>query len=96
LASLVATNIVGQNTPAIAATEAQYAEMWAQDVREALGRGQSGADVTERDRFVVGVRRVRFAAYPHILPVELECIVDPSLSDEHVGDVASRRTGSAT
>jgi hypothetical protein len=42
------------------------------------------------------VRRVRFAAYPHILPVELECIVDPSLSDEHVGDVASRRTGSAT
>lgn len=31
LASLVATNIFGQNTPAIAATEAQYAEMWAQD-----------------------------------------------------------------
>jgi PPE-repeat protein len=31
LASLVATNILGQNTPAIAATEAQYAEMWAQD-----------------------------------------------------------------
>ena len=31
LATLVATNIFGQNTPAIAATEAQYAEMWAQD-----------------------------------------------------------------
>lgn len=31
LASLVATNIVGQNTPAIAATQAHYAEMWAQD-----------------------------------------------------------------
>ena len=31
LASLVATNIFGQNTPAIAATEIQYAEMWAQD-----------------------------------------------------------------
>ncbi|OBG64820.1 hypothetical protein A5703_17145 [Mycobacterium sp. E188] len=31
LASLIATNILGQNTPAIAATEAQYAEMWAQD-----------------------------------------------------------------
>ena len=31
LATLVATNVFGQNTPAIAATEAQYAEMWAQD-----------------------------------------------------------------
>ncbi|HEU4363783.1 MAG TPA: PPE family protein [Mycobacterium sp.] len=28
---LVATNIFGQNAPAIAANEAQYAEMWAQD-----------------------------------------------------------------
>jgi PPE-repeat protein len=32
LAELVATNFLGQNTPAIAATEAHYAEMWAQDV----------------------------------------------------------------
>jgi PPE-repeat protein len=31
LATLIATNILGQNTPAIAATEALYAEMWAQD-----------------------------------------------------------------
>jgi len=32
LAALVAANFLGQNTPAIAATEAQYMEMWAQDV----------------------------------------------------------------
>jgi len=32
LAALVATNIFGQNSAAIAATEAQYAQMWAQDV----------------------------------------------------------------
>ncbi len=32
LQALVARNILGQNTPAIMATEAQYAEMWAQDV----------------------------------------------------------------
>ena len=31
LAALVATNVLGQNTPAIAATEAQYGEMWSQD-----------------------------------------------------------------
>ncbi len=32
LMALIATNILGQNTPAIAATEAAYGEMWAQDV----------------------------------------------------------------
>ncbi|WP_343709289.1 PPE family protein [Mycobacterium sp.] len=37
LASLVATNILGQNTPAIAATEAHYAEMWAQDAAAMYG-----------------------------------------------------------
>jgi PPE-repeat protein len=31
LMTLVATNFFGQNTPAIAATQAQYMEMWAQD-----------------------------------------------------------------
>lgn len=34
---LVATNIFGQNTPAIAATEAQYAQMWAQDATAMYG-----------------------------------------------------------
>ncbi|QZA19901.1 PPE family protein [Mycobacterium malmoense] len=37
LAALVATNVFGQNTPAIAATEAQYAEMWAQDAAAMKG-----------------------------------------------------------
>jgi PPE-repeat protein len=31
LMTLIATNIFGQNTPAIMATEAEYSEMWAQD-----------------------------------------------------------------
>src|SRR5271168_624284 len=31
LATLVATNVFGQNTPAIMATEAEYSERWAQD-----------------------------------------------------------------
>ena len=37
LASLTATNIFGQNTPAIAANEAQYGEMWAQDAAAMYG-----------------------------------------------------------
>jgi PPE-repeat protein len=37
LLSLIATNILGQNTPAIAATEFEYMEMWAQDVGAMLG-----------------------------------------------------------
>ncbi|OBI27738.1 hypothetical protein A5709_04585 [Mycobacterium sp. E1386] len=31
LTALIATNLLGQNTPAIMATEAEYSEMWAQD-----------------------------------------------------------------
>jgi PPE-repeat protein len=37
LMALVATNLLGQNTAAIVATEAQYAEMWAQDAAAMYG-----------------------------------------------------------
>jgi PPE-repeat protein len=37
LAALVASNVLGQNAPAIAATEALYAEMWAQDATAMYG-----------------------------------------------------------
>src|SRR5690242_1694630 len=37
LATLIATNFFGQNTPAIMATEAQYMEMWAQDAAAMAG-----------------------------------------------------------
>jgi PPE-repeat protein len=43
LASLVATNMLGQNTPAIATTEAHYAEMWAQDAAAMYGYAGSSA-----------------------------------------------------
>jgi PPE-repeat protein len=43
LAMLVATNIIGQNTPAIAATETQYMEMWAQDAAAMYGYAGSSA-----------------------------------------------------
>jgi PPE-repeat protein len=43
LASLISTNLLGQNTPAIAATEAHYAEMWAQDAAAMYGYAGSSA-----------------------------------------------------
>lgn len=43
LATLIATNILGQNTPAIAATEAHYAQMWAQDATAMYGYAGSAA-----------------------------------------------------
>jgi PPE-repeat protein len=43
LAALVATNVLGQNTPAIAATEAQYGEMWSQDAAAMYGYAASSA-----------------------------------------------------
>jgi PPE-repeat protein len=43
LQALVATNFLGINTPAIAATEAHYAEMWAQDAGAMYGYQASSA-----------------------------------------------------
>ena len=46
LMMLIATNFFGQNTPAIAATEAQYAEMWAQDAVAMYGYAATSAAAT--------------------------------------------------
>jgi PPE-repeat protein len=51
LASLVATNILGQNTPAIAATEALYGEMWAQDAAAMYGYAGSSAAASQLTPF---------------------------------------------
>ena len=53
LALLVATNFFGQNAPAIAATEAAYAEMWAQDAAAMYnyaGSAWSAATLTQFDQ----------------------------------------------
>jgi PPE-repeat protein len=47
LASLVATNVFGQNTTAIAANEAQYGEMWAQDAAAMYGYAANSAAATQ-------------------------------------------------
>ncbi|MGA9492442.1 MAG: PPE family protein [Mycobacterium sp.] len=47
LAALVATNFFGQNTPAIMATEALYAAMWAQDAAAMYGYAGASAAASQ-------------------------------------------------
>jgi PPE-repeat protein len=46
LMALIATNVLGQNTAAIAAAETDYAEMWAQDAAAMYGYAGSSAAAT--------------------------------------------------
>jgi PPE-repeat protein len=46
LMALIATNLFGQNTPAIATTEAQYVEMWALDAAAMYGYAAASALAT--------------------------------------------------
>jgi PPE-repeat protein len=48
---LIATNFFGQNTAAIAATEAQYAEMWAQDAAAMYGYAGASAVASQLTPF---------------------------------------------
>lgn len=51
LMTLIATNILGQNTAAIAAAEAEYAEMWAQDAVAMYAYAASSAAATRLTPF---------------------------------------------
>jgi PPE-repeat protein len=51
LMSLIATNLFGQNTPAIAATEVHYAEMWAQDAAAMYGYAGSASVASQLTPF---------------------------------------------
>lgn len=52
LAALIATNFLGQNTPAIAATEAHYMEMWAQDAAAMYAYAGASATASQLTPFV--------------------------------------------
>ncbi|WP_131809652.1 PPE family protein, partial [Mycolicibacter sinensis] len=51
LATLIATNLLGQNTAAIAANEALYADMWAQDATAMYGYASTAATATQLPTF---------------------------------------------
>lgn len=62
LAMLVATNTLGQNSPAIAVAEAQYAEMWAQDAIAMYGYASASAAATRLVPFMAPPPTARAAA----------------------------------
>lgn len=64
LLSLIATNILGQNTPAIAATEAHYLEMWAQDAAAMYGYAGSSSAATQLTPFTEPPQTTNTAAAP--------------------------------
>ncbi|MGB9307265.1 MAG: PPE domain-containing protein [Mycobacterium sp.] len=64
LLALVATNLFGQNTTAIAATEAQYAEMWAQDTGAMLGYASASSSATSLTPFTSPSSNTSTSAQP--------------------------------
>jgi len=64
LMTLIATNFLGQNTPAIAATEAQYAEMWAQDAAAMYAYAASSATASQLTPFTEPPQTTNAAAAP--------------------------------
>jgi PPE-repeat protein len=64
LMALVATNILGQNTPAIAATEAHYMQMWAQDAAAMYGYAGSASAATQLTPFTEPPQTTNPAAEP--------------------------------
>lgn len=79
LAVLVATNFFGQNTPAIAATEFEYAEMWAQDTAAMYGYAESSSAAS--------------ALSPFTQPPQTTTITGQSAQAAAVSQAASTSTG---
>ncbi len=64
LMALIATNFLGQNTPAIAATEAHYLEMWAQDAGAMYAYATSSASASQLIPFAEPPQTTNAAAAP--------------------------------
>lgn len=81
LMTLIATNVVGQNTPAIAANEAHYGEMWAQDAAAMYGYAGSSATAA--------------AVKPFTQPPQTSNPSAQALQSSAVAQATSTSTGSA-
>ncbi|WP_204080441.1 PPE family protein [Mycobacterium riyadhense] len=81
LTQLIATNLFGQNTSAIAATEAEYGEMWAQDAAAMYRYAGSAASAT--------------AVAPFTAPPQTTSPAASALQAGAVSEVAATSTGAA-
>jgi PPE-repeat protein len=87
LMSLIASNVLGQNTPAIAATEAHYDQMWTQDAAAMYGYAGSSAAATQVTPFTQptqttnpGGNAAQAATAAHAAGTGAHAIVAPSMS----------------
>jgi PPE-repeat protein len=76
LMTLIATNFLGHNTPAIAVTEAQYEEMWAQDVAAVFGYAASSTPSSVDEKLAPVARYVE-----HTCPGGVEALQGLDASD---------------
>ncbi|OBG36007.1 PPE family protein [Mycobacterium sp. E3198] len=91
LMTLIATNFLGQNTPAIAATEAQYAEMWAQDAAAMYAYAASSATASQLTPFTEPPQTTNAAA----APIQAAAVSQSSgASGLNIGAQLSQLTGS--
>jgi PPE-repeat protein len=91
LTSLIATNVLGQNTPAIAATEAQYAEMWAQDAGAMYSYAASSATATRLAPFTAAPTTADPAG-----EIDQSAAVTSALQSSAASDVESALSGAVS
>ena len=97
LATLVASNVLGQNTPAIAATEAQYAEMWAQDATAMYAYANASALAAQLTSFTqpqggaqataAGAQQSTLSQLISSIPSTLQDLANPAASGSGLGGI---------
>ena len=81
LAALVTTNILGQNTPAIAANEATYAEYWAQDAVAMYSYAGSAAAASQLTSFTQPPPTTTGSAAANLTPTDILNDISTVLTD---------------
>jgi PPE-repeat protein len=93
LFGLIATNFFGQNTAAIAATEAEYGEMWAQDAVAMYGYAGSSAIATQLTPFTEPAQSTNQAALANQAAAVSQAFAAPTATPTAAQAVASATSG---